>query len=194
MRRQNTIQDFWNKVKKTEQCWEWLDSKSPSGYGNFTVNGKNVTSHRFSYELINGEIPKNLTLDHLCRNRACVNPNHLEVVTHKENILRGEGLTAINARKTHCIRGHELNEENIYIDKSGKQCKICCKEYAKKYYPLHRKKIKEIKKKYYQKNKLRISEQKKQYRKKNKALIKKQQKRSYQKRIALIKKIKGGRI
>ena len=147
-----TFERFWSKVKKTDYCWEWTASLR-RGYGQFSLNGKQITAHRFSYELVNGKIPKELELDHLCRNHSCVNPDHLEAVTHRENILRGETLQAINARKTHCIQGHEFTPENTYQDKSYRQCKICRHEYQKKYKPLHRKEAIENTRKYRQKNK-----------------------------------------
>lgn len=129
---------FWKKVKKTEGgCWEWAAAKGPYGYGYFSIgNGRAIHAHRVSYELAYGPIPAGLHIDHLCRNKGCVNPAHLEAVTQKENTLRGIGLSAQNAKKTHCKYGHPLNEENtrVYMIKNGKrkgsvqrECKICLK-------------------------------------------------------------------
>lgn len=80
-----------------------------------------------SHELHKGPIPEGLVIDHLCRNRGCVNPDHLEAVTQRENILRGEGLAAANARKTHCPKGHPYSGENLYVVPSSgrRQCRIC---------------------------------------------------------------------
>jgi hypothetical protein len=110
-------------------CWLWLDSLS-RGYGQFYVETKNdkrviVAAHRFSYELAKGFISDNLVIDHLCRQRSCVNPHHLEPVTSKENVLRGEGLPAINSQKTSCKRGHEFTEENTYVYKNMRSCRKC---------------------------------------------------------------------
>lgn len=117
---------FFGFVDKTNGCWEWRGSVW-KGYGKFWFNGRMVKAHRFSYSLVHGDIEG--VLDHLCRNRACVNPDHLEDVSNKENCMRGEAPTAINARKTHCPRGHEYNEENTYVRPTGsRECKVCRNE------------------------------------------------------------------
>lgn len=93
----------------TTECWLWTASRTPSGYGRFRPSRRPwVYAHRFAYEAQHGPIPPGLELDHLCRTPACVNPAHLEAVTHQENVLRGTGVAARNARKTHCLRGHRL--------------------------------------------------------------------------------------
>jgi hypothetical protein len=86
-----------------------------------------VLAHRWAYEFLRAEIPEGLHIDHLCRNRACVNPWHLEPVTNRVNGLRGESVAAQHARKTHCIRGHEFTTENTYPIKNGKGrgCREC---------------------------------------------------------------------
>lgn len=88
-------------------CWEWTRYRE-GGYGRLKRHGRHVLAHRFFYETCFGPVPAGLDLDHLCRNRWCVNPDHLEPVTRRENVLRGAGLAAMGARKTHCDRGHEL--------------------------------------------------------------------------------------
>ena len=119
------IQRFMSKVKNTNNCWIWLAGKQGGGYGQFRVNGKTLLSHRISYELFKDDIPYGLELDHLCRVRHCVNPEHLEVVTSQENTKRGE-LGLINKLKTQCKNGHEYNEKNTYKRKTGKrQCREC---------------------------------------------------------------------
>lgn len=99
-------------------CVEWEGGKDRDGYGQIsaTVRGRRTTlrAHRVSYEKHIGPIPVGLTLDHLCRNRGCVNPKHLEPVTNRENVLRGQGPAAVNARRTHCVHGHEFTPENTY--------------------------------------------------------------------------------
>ena len=117
---------FWSKVNKTDTCWLWKASKNGYGYGKFWHNGKHQGAHRVAYEFIIGEIPKGLHIDHLCRVRHCVNPSHLEPVTQRENNLRGEGLAAICANKTHCKNGHPFSGDNLYIRLGGgRDCKIC---------------------------------------------------------------------
>jgi len=121
---------FWSKVDTSGDCWEWTAGKTASGYGNFKRYGKDCVAHRVSFELVRGEIPDGLVLDHLCRNHACVNPAHLEPVTRWENVRRGVGYTAQQARKTHCKRGHEFTPENTYPWRSGRICRACRAEYS----------------------------------------------------------------
>lgn len=125
---------FWEKVNKNAKlgCWEWTGGKGRDGYGRFVImrgkRGFPYRAHRVAYEMSIGPIPEGLTLDHLCRNTLCVNPSHLEPVTNGENVLRGFGGSGINRRKTHCIRGHALTEDNIYRPPRRphtRQCRKC---------------------------------------------------------------------
>ena len=120
-------QRFWEKVRKTDTCWNWTASKWSNGYGMFWGEDQKLTpAHRFGYELAHGPIPEGLVIDHLCRNTLCVNPDHLEAVTERENILRGTGASAKHARATHCIHGHEFTPENTYVYPSGRRkCRAC---------------------------------------------------------------------
>jgi hypothetical protein len=107
-------------------CWIWLGAKVTGGYGMATVRYRTRMVHKLFYERANGPVASGLELDHLCRDRACVNPAHLEPVTSRVNILRGEGLSAKNARKTHCSYGHEYTPENTYLRPDGaRQCRAC---------------------------------------------------------------------
>ena len=119
---------FWSRVQKGEGCWFWTAGRISTGYGAF-VHYKTRTSvlaHRFAYNDLIGPIPDGLVIDHLCNNKICVNPAHLRVTTHRENILRGTGQSAINAKKTHCPYGHELFGNNMRYDKRGRRiCKAC---------------------------------------------------------------------
>lgn len=114
---------FWRKVRITPSCWLWLASKDSGGYGAFTYNGKQERAHRVSYLLAKGEFPgQGLCLDHLCRVRSCVNPDHLEAVTFRENQRRG----LAGVLKTHCPSGHTFDEANTYVTRGGhRQCREC---------------------------------------------------------------------
>lgn len=120
---------FWSKVDpcRTDGCYLWVGSFSRAGYGHFSLNSRTLKAHRFAYELLAGPISDKLTIDHLCRNRACVYPKHLEPVTIRENILRSDGPAARAARKTHCPAGHLYSPENVRIKPSdgGRECREC---------------------------------------------------------------------
>jgi len=110
-------------------CWEWTGYHFLSGYGEFFANGKPVRAHRFSYLYFKGDIPDGLEPDHLCRNRGCVNPDHLEAVTHQENVMRGRNPQLTRERcaaKTHCPKGHPYDSINTYIHPDGsRKCRTC---------------------------------------------------------------------
>jgi hypothetical protein len=109
-------------------CWTWTAAKTKLGYGKFHYDGRLGKAHGFAYEHFIGPIPDGCEdLDHLCRNPSCVNPAHLEPVTHRENVLRGAAPSAVNAAKTHCDRNHEFTEANTYIriGQGGKKMRIC---------------------------------------------------------------------
>ena len=128
------------RVNKVGDCWIWtgVTTTAPGArlsYPRFCIGkAKTVAAHRFSYELFVGPIPDGLTLDHLCRNTLCVNPSHLEPVTNRENVLRGTGPSARNARKTVCGQGHPLTSDNVRMEGSSRRCLTCQREYNRKRY------------------------------------------------------------
>lgn len=128
-----------NRTRLTPSgCMEWSGNIGKNGYARYGKPKRLV--HRLVWERSHGRIPDGLTVDHLCRNRACVNVAHLEVVTLTENVLRGEGPTAQNARKTHCIRGHLLAGDNVSYRPTGyRRCVTCSREQALIYARTHRK-------------------------------------------------------
>jgi hypothetical protein len=128
--RKSAEERFWEKVSKTESCWLWASTISKGGgsggYAMFWYEGRPRLAHRWIYERMYGVVAKELTLDHLCRVRHCVNPAHLEPVTHRENVLRGKSFAAVNARKTHCVHGHAYTPANtVKIGKRGRWCRVC---------------------------------------------------------------------
>jgi hypothetical protein len=117
--------DFFRQVQiigiSNDDCWNWTGGLNNYGYGRISVGGKRVLAHRYSYTLFKGKIPEGKVIDHLCRNRKCVNPTHMEPVTNSENVKRGE-----KKQRTYCIRGHLLSGSNLKIRKNGTRfCRAC---------------------------------------------------------------------
>lgn len=124
---------------KINECWEWTAARYGNGYGGFRINSPRaiVYAHRVSYVIHKGLIPNGLVIDHLCRNRKCVNPNHLEAVTDHVNIVvRGTGLSAMESRQTHCKNGHPLSGDNLnqaMLKQGYRDCRTCRNAWARAY-------------------------------------------------------------
>lgn len=128
------IENAIKRIKKTSTCWLWTGQKNNTGYGVFgwydseLKKTKSNSAHRVIYELLVAEIPLGLDLDHLCKNRLCVNPEHLEPVTRHENLMRSEtNIVTINKNKIKCLNGHAFTKENTYErkDRTTRECKKC---------------------------------------------------------------------
>ena len=123
---------FWTKVEFTDTCWLWTAKCLPNGYGRFRIGSladgtrDEAYAHRWAYEFCIAPIPSGLTIDHLCRVRHCVRPDHLEPVTQQINNLRSDGPSGAHARATHCIHGHPFTEDNTYVRPQGwRECRTC---------------------------------------------------------------------
>lgn len=118
-------QRFWMKVDAEGDCWQWTASDI-RGYGQFKSKSGSPLAHRWAYEHLVGPIPADMTLDHLCRNTGCVNPDHLEVTSIRTNILRSSGPAAANARKTTCPQGHDYDRmEKRPAGRDARTCRTC---------------------------------------------------------------------
>lgn len=112
----------------------WTAGVSHDGYGRFRLGKKNIYAHVLSYQIAVGKIPEGMEIDHKCRVTRCVNPDHLEPVTHKKNMLRGKNPVATHARKTHCVNGHPFDAANTYFQSGRRrQCRACNAEAVRRY-------------------------------------------------------------
>jgi hypothetical protein len=126
MRKGTFEERFWSRVSVGD-CWEWTGTVTRKGYGlvKFPDHRRKVV-HRQAWEMLVGPIPDGLDLDHLCRNRKCLNPDHLEPVTRRENLMRGATLARVNAQKTHCPQRHPYAGANLGIGSAGdRYCRSC---------------------------------------------------------------------
>lgn len=123
---------FWAKVEvQPNGCWFWMGGRFDNGYGSFQIGGRSVSSHRWAFQQLIGPFPSGLESDHLCRARACVNPAHIEPVTHSENVLRCDHH---QRRKTHCPKGHPYDERNTHMRPSGgRRCRACSRIERREY-------------------------------------------------------------
>jgi len=122
----NDLENIWKYIKfpsDPKDCWIWIGGMMGKRYGTFCFMLKQHQAHRFVYELLVGKVPKGKELDHLCREKKCVNPDHLEPVRHKINCSRGK--VNQNKNKTHCKNGHEFTEKNTYHFRNFRQCRKC---------------------------------------------------------------------
>lgn len=121
---------FWSKTTRSaEGCRLWTGYITPLGYGRFKINGEMRPTHQVAFELVNGPVEDGYEPDHRCRQRACVEPSHLEAVTHRENTHRGSGWAGRHARATECAKGHRFSPENTRLDSRGwRVCRECERE------------------------------------------------------------------
>jgi hypothetical protein len=129
---------FWRHIDilGPDECWPWKGYIAHNGYAIVHLDDfrKTMTAHRAAYLLTHGSIPEALVMDHLCRNRSCMNPKHLEAVTQRENLIRGDTLPGRNSRKTHCLRGHPFDQSNTWKTKEGhRHCRECARIRSRTY-------------------------------------------------------------
>jgi hypothetical protein len=134
------IERFWSKVDKNGPvpahrpelgpCWSWVGSKNTEGYGNFWIGGRCEKAHRFAYKLLVGWFDPKLDVDHLCYNTSCINPDHLEPVTHHENVLRSRPRKVAKR----CKRGHDLDDDNVGWHHGRRYCRTCNRAYQRSRY------------------------------------------------------------
>jgi hypothetical protein len=108
------------EINSATGCWEWTLCLNQGGYGVFHTNNKQWKAHRFAYQILIGPIPEGLTLDHLCKNKKCVNPEHLEPVTQYVNTVRGKGSSSL-----YCSKGHAMFGEHLYFNDGNRRCQKC---------------------------------------------------------------------
>jgi hypothetical protein len=129
----STLARFLNNITIGDGCWEWGGGTN-SGYGRFQVGGRQMYTHRYALSLIGVEVPTGHDADHLCRNKLCVRFDHLEVVDHRANVLRGVGPTSVNSQKTHCPYGHAYDSGWEYrAGRMRRSCRECQRQANRRY-------------------------------------------------------------
>lgn len=131
---------LWGRIQYVGECWVWTGGKS-HGYGHIMCEHRVWKVHRLTYTMLVGPVPDDLELDHLCRNRACCNPDHLEPVTGRVNTLRGDTITGRNARATHCKRGHPFDRTNTFFKMRGNSIRRVCRACARTRCAAHGRKV-----------------------------------------------------
>jgi hypothetical protein len=130
------VERFWQKVEKTDTCWLWKAALTRGGYGQFAIAKQPRRAHRIAYSLVNGAIPDELEIDHRCFVRACVKPDHLQVVTRQTNVLRSTSPSALYAARSHCSRGHEYlpgsYTTRVKRSPGARLCKRCNADYQQR--------------------------------------------------------------
>jgi len=169
MRKGEFYRDPFTRIQKTESCWIWINKPNSGGYGIIYYKGSWHPAHRIIYMLLRGPIPEGLELDHLCKNRRCVNPDHLEPVTSRVNQRRGNGFAGINANKIFCKHGHLLLGDNLVkapsrVRAGHRNCRACTLADCRNYRETHKEKRKEQWRNWYAINKDARNAQKKQRR------------------------------
>lgn len=122
---------FWSNVIRASEneCWIWTGCRTPEGYGTLSIENRQVRAHRQSIILDGRDIPAGMVVDHVCRNRACVNPHHLRVVTRRQNVHENSvALAHLNSLKEQCLRGHPLSGKNLILDRGTRRCRRCKNE------------------------------------------------------------------
>jgi len=162
------IDRFMSYVRKTDTCkvpglpgggcWLWIGGRrNKQGHGGFWLHGRTISSHVFSYEHFKGPLPKGYVPDHLCMTPPCVNPSHLEAVTQQVNTLRcPTAPAAINAKKTHCPKGHAYTPENLILTCGRRICRACHTLKLARFRKAHPDKMKQYKRDYRDRNSPRV--------------------------------------